>query len=833
MAARAAALAAARAALAAPLVFTAYYLLVLGTWRWRDDAAWQHFPPRFGCDDKALLDARQNVSFKPAATPQAAWLLAPPALAGAAAIALLWLQSAAGGEAAAAPPRLGLLGRAAAAQLPPARFWAGWCGGLSGADAAVVAFGLAFNGLWAAAILGRYYSLADLLARLDRGTPRWAIQTELTAIGLGALLYPNLLLLFYPISRGSALLQALGVSYPSAVRYHRWLGHYVMALVTAHSLGFWGVWLALGEWRGQALDFGARVNNLMGAVSFLSGLALWTTSFEAVRRASYGLFYAAHHIGFWGFALAGLMHVQSMVWYFVPGLIFYAIDGAYRVTQAIGRPATVLQAAAPGGEQASVASLLIAAPPYAVAPSGFVWLQAPEISRLEWHPFEYTLHPIPKPDPNSNSNSEPDSNSDSNEGAAMLIHAKAYDRWTSRLVRLVAARGSEVALRAEGPYADAPLFAQCAGDDAIVIVAGGIGIAAALSLLEDLPSTAPSSRAARALLVWTARHPAELLLLAPRLMEAARAGGVELSAHVHYTGKEEDLLAASEAAARAPEAAARGVPKAAAASAAEGPEAGAEGPSGAGSPLCPVLALGGSLGAQAAHKLAAHLLACAGAFGALLLVRALATVRPDRPWPVAAAGAAYVFAVAAGATLPGMLLLLASSPRRGANPRRGRGAAAAAGGDGAGVSEPLLGGQGAGAAAKPAAARAPPLARVVAAAGGGGGPRLLVPLGGGAPEAALALHAGRPDLRALISGWLAGLKQLPSGDAAAAAAAAAAAGASDGAASDRRPRIQVGCFAMGPQGLLDEAQVICSEINRSGGRSGGPFMRFVQRTHNL
>jgi hypothetical protein len=31
-----------------------------------------------------------------------------------------------------------------------------------------------------------------------------------------------------------------------------------MALVTAHSLGFWGVWLAMGEWRAEALDFGAR-----------------------------------------------------------------------------------------------------------------------------------------------------------------------------------------------------------------------------------------------------------------------------------------------------------------------------------------------------------------------------------------------------------------------------------------------------------------------------------------------------------------------------------------------------------------------------------------------
>jgi hypothetical protein len=29
-------------------------------------------------------------------------------------------------------------------------------------------------------------------------------------------------------------------------------------LVTAHSLGFWGVWLALGTWKDEALSFGAR-----------------------------------------------------------------------------------------------------------------------------------------------------------------------------------------------------------------------------------------------------------------------------------------------------------------------------------------------------------------------------------------------------------------------------------------------------------------------------------------------------------------------------------------------------------------------------------------------
>lgn len=54
----------------------------------------------------------------------------------------------------------------------------------------------------------------------------------------------------------------------------------------------------------------------------------------------------------------------------------------------------------------------------------------------------------------------------------MLIHAKAYDRWTRRLVQAVKARGAALAVRAEGPYADAPAWTQRAGDDGAVIAAG-------------------------------------------------------------------------------------------------------------------------------------------------------------------------------------------------------------------------------------------------------------------------------------------------------------------------------------------------------------------------
>jgi len=37
--------------------------------------------------------------------------------------------------------------------------------------------------------------------------------------------------------------------------------------------------------------------------------------------------------------------------YFIPGLLFYALDAAYRLTQAAGRRAVVIEASAPGGDK--------------------------------------------------------------------------------------------------------------------------------------------------------------------------------------------------------------------------------------------------------------------------------------------------------------------------------------------------------------------------------------------------------------------------------------------------------------------------------------------------
>lgn len=132
------------------------------------------------------------------------------------------------------------------------------------------------------------------------------------------------------------------------------------------------------------------------------------------RRWSFTLFKSAHHIGFWGFLLAGCAHHWSLFWAFLPGLLLYAVDGVVRLHQALLGTGVDLTAAGAGAlgtscvprpgclashtevlavdvdSSGSMCSLLLATPQFAAGPSGTVWVSVPAVSRTIWRPFDYT-----------------------------------------------------------------------------------------------------------------------------------------------------------------------------------------------------------------------------------------------------------------------------------------------------------------------------------------------------------------------------------------------------------------------------------------------------------
>jgi DMSO/TMAO reductase YedYZ heme-binding membrane subunit len=72
---------------------------------------------------------------------------------------------------------------------------------------------------------------------------------------------------------------------------------------------------------------------LFGGLALICSLLLWITSQEPVRRRFYNIYKPLHHIGFWGFMLMGVAHKWSLFWYFVPGMLLYAVDGVFRLYQ--------------------------------------------------------------------------------------------------------------------------------------------------------------------------------------------------------------------------------------------------------------------------------------------------------------------------------------------------------------------------------------------------------------------------------------------------------------------------------------------------------------------
>ncbi len=65
---------------------------------------------------------------------------------------------------------------------------------------------------------------------------------ESSALMLGLVGNICLAFLFFPISRGSSILQVIGLTSEASIKYHIWLGHIAMTLFTAHGLSYIVFW---------------------------------------------------------------------------------------------------------------------------------------------------------------------------------------------------------------------------------------------------------------------------------------------------------------------------------------------------------------------------------------------------------------------------------------------------------------------------------------------------------------------------------------------------------------------------------------------------------------
>ena len=316
------------------------------------------------------------------------------------------------------------------------------------------------------------------------GDPHKALQVWARVFGNIANLSFALLLL--PAARNSMWVSCFGVPFERAVKHHRALGVVAYLSVTIHLF----IWV--GKWAAE----GTLGNNLFNPVYLqiqpeeyvnrTTCVAKWTSSkphfdnftilpawigwvlltamlaiAQLCRRKNYELFYYTHHFA-WVYYIIALMHSWGLWFYACGGLVLYAIDRSIRLTRGCCAGGAVrLQ------ERDGVTIVRFSVAPLAHFAGQYAFVNVPDISLLQWHPFTISSPPT-----------QP-----LNE-RELTFHIKDMGpgTWTHALCELGKA-GATVEVKVDGPYGMPVPFSD---RGVLVLVAGGIGITPMISLFADI-----------------------------------------------------------------------------------------------------------------------------------------------------------------------------------------------------------------------------------------------------------------------------------------------------------------------------------------------------------
>ncbi|XP_074263344.1 ferric reduction oxidase 2-like [Silene latifolia] len=326
----------------------------------------------------------------------------------------------------------------------------------------------------------------------DVGEKRWLAKWEATVFRLGLTGNICLALLFYPVTRGSTILQMFGLTSEASIKYHMWLGNTLMAFFTCHGLGYLLFWAVSGQ-ISEALKWEkVGVSNVAGEIALLSGLILWIATFPRIRRKMFEVFFYTHHL-YIIFMLFFFLHVGiSYAFYMLPGIYLFIIDRYLRFLQSRQRvrllSARVLSCQAIELNFAKNPSL-------SYNPTSNIFINIPAVSKLQWHPFTIT----------SSSNLESD---------RLSVMIKVGGNWSRKLYDVVSSSSVDrLEVSVEGPYG--PASNHFLRYETLVMVCGGSGITPFISIIRDLlyASSTLKSQMPKVLLISSFKNSSELSIL--------------------------------------------------------------------------------------------------------------------------------------------------------------------------------------------------------------------------------------------------------------------------------------------------------------------------------
>ncbi|OIT32885.1 PREDICTED: ferric reduction oxidase 7, chloroplastic-like [Nicotiana attenuata] len=340
-----------------------------------------------------------------------------------------------------------------------------------------------------------------------------ALLLELTGLRFGFIGLICLAFLFLPVARGSVLLRAIDIPFEHATRYHVWLGHLTMALFSLHGLFYVIGWAMRGRLVEELIQWkSVGVANLPGVISLAAGLLMWVTSLPGVRRQNFELFFYTHQL-YVVFVVFLALHVGDFIFMIAgAGIFLFMLDRFLRFFQS-RKTVDILSATCfPCG----TVELVLSKPSnLRYNALGWIFLQVPELSWLQWHPFSVSSSPL-----------------DGKHHLAILI--KVLGDWTEKLkehilnlsveqpeMEPLLQHNRKITASVEGPYGhESPYHLMY---ENLILVAGGIGISPFLAILSDILHRINDSKPClprNILIVWAIKKSDELPLLETVDMEA-------------------------------------------------------------------------------------------------------------------------------------------------------------------------------------------------------------------------------------------------------------------------------------------------------------------------
>lgn len=296
-----------------------------------------------------------------------------------------------------------------------------------------------------------------------------------------------------PVSRQSVLLICLQISPSHAVKLHTFAGYVALGGGLSHGLYWIWIWIFLKHdtiatifpgvdcwhWGDQGDICHDKFVNALGILCGISFVILGLSSMWWVRRNHYRVFYVCHVV-FSLIVLFGLvMHYNKMIWYLAPSVIYYFasstpvmvkalqkwIDGGTLIMNAVEIPDSrgcVEMTMKYSCSHSTVDVLRLTC-------GSHVRISVPEISSI-WHPFTVF-----------SSASTPE------ELKILFRPTGPFTTGLSR--RLIGGPGRQYPkVLVDGMYGSSSQLRHVFRHETVLIVAGGVGIASYISLLQSIVS---------------------------------------------------------------------------------------------------------------------------------------------------------------------------------------------------------------------------------------------------------------------------------------------------------------------------------------------------------